>query len=119
MKTVMSLSLIALLALILNDTAWAQETNESKSENFSQIVTIEVPTIKCGSCVKTVSDAVKKLNGVNEVKVDKKSKTATVHYDGTKIKQSDIELAISKAGYDANEVKRDTKAYDSLDDCCK
>jgi copper chaperone CopZ len=80
---------------------------------------IDVPTIKCGSCVKTVSSVLKKLDGVKEVNVDKKTKKASVKYDSEKVKIADMESAISKAGYDANEMKKDEKAYEELDDCCK
>ncbi|KAB2881372.1 heavy-metal-associated domain-containing protein [bacterium] len=117
MKTRMSFSVLVMLILCLNVKAWAQESKEA--EIISKIVTIDVPTIKCGSCVKTVSNALKQLKGVEEVTVDKKSKTAVVKYDPSKLKVNDLETAISKSGYDANEVKRDKKAFDELDSCCR
>ncbi len=118
MKTLIYL-VIATLFSVRGTHLVAQETKESKTENVAKVVSIEVPTIKCGSCVRTVSEALKKLDGVKEVKVDKKSKTAMVQYDDAKLKIEDMERAIAKAGYDANGVKRDTKAYEALDDCCK
>jgi periplasmic mercuric ion binding protein len=59
------------------------------------------------------------VDGVIEANVDRKAKTATVKYNSLKVKQADLENAVAKSGYDANEVKRDQNAYDNLDGCCK
>lgn len=118
MKTI-SFSAMVLLTLSMNVYAWAQESKSTEMDDLTKIVTIEVPTIKCGSCVETVTNAIKELKGIEEVNVDKKTKMAVVKYDATKLKVIDIESAIAKSGYDANEVKRDKKAYDELDSCCK
>ena len=80
---------------------------------------IKVPTIVCGSCVTTVTNAVKKVDGVKSAKVDLKMKTATVTYASNKANVGKIEKAISDAGYDANNVKRNPAAYEKLDACCK
>ncbi|MBL7995569.1 heavy-metal-associated domain-containing protein [bacterium] len=119
MKTMMTFSMIVTLTLCLNVKAWAQQTQATETDSISKMVTINVPTIKCGSCVKTVTKALKELKGVEEVNVDKKTKMAVVKYDPSKVKVTDLETAISKSGYDANEVKRDKKAYDELDACCQ
>ncbi|MBL7958668.1 cation transporter [bacterium] len=119
MKKMMSFAVIVILALCLNTEAWAQESKEAEIDSMSKTVTINVPSIICGSCVKTVTNALKDLEGIKEVNIDKKTKIAVVTYDASKLKVTDIETAISKSGYDANEVKRDKKVYDQLDACCK
>ena len=119
MKTMISFSAVVILTLCMNVNAWAQASKGSERDSITKIVAIEVPTIKCGSCVKTETNAIRELKGVEEVNVDKKTKMAVVKYDATKLKVTDIESAIAKSGYDANEVKRDKKAYDELDSCCK
>lgn len=82
-------------------------------------IRINVPTIKCGSCVKTVSTALAAVEGVKEVNVDKKKKIALVKYDASRVTPSDLETAIAKSGYDANATKRDNEAYQNLDACCR
>ena len=80
---------------------------------------ISVPSIVCGSCVKKVTKALQKVDGVSDVKVDLDTKTATVKFDNTKTTISDLENAITAAGYDANDKAADAVAYDKLDKCCK
>jgi copper chaperone CopZ len=81
--------------------------------------TIEVPTIVCNSCAKTVTKALKNVDGVHTAKVDLKKKTATVTYASTKVTVEKLEKAITDAGYDANNAKRNPEAYEKLDACCK
>lgn len=119
MKTIISLSAGVILTICMNVNAWAQESKGSEMDSITETATINLPTIKCGSCVETVTNAIRELKGVEEVNVDKKTKMAVVKYDATKLKVTDIESAIAKSGYDANEVKRDKKAYEQLDSCCK
>ena len=80
---------------------------------------VSVPTIVCNSCVTNITKALKKVPGVKSTKVNLKEKTATVSYVATKVSVQKIEKAISDAGYDANNVKRDPAAYEKLDACCK
>jgi len=81
--------------------------------------TIKVPTIVCGSCVTTVTKALKRVDGVRTAKVDLKKKTVTVTYASTKVTVDKLEKAIADAGYDANNVKRNLEAYEKLDACCQ
>ncbi len=104
-----SFLLMTLLTGILN----AQPTSANDKTEIS------VPTIVCGKCVKNVTKALKKVDGVYEVKVDLDSKKASVSFDNTKTTVSDLENAITAAGYDANNKTADSNAYEKLDDCCK
>jgi len=80
---------------------------------------INLPTMKCKNCAATITAAVQKLDGVQDVKVDVDSKTAEVHYIAAKLDENKIETAISNAGYDANTTKRNADAYNNLESCCK
>ena len=82
-------------------------------------VTVSVPTIQCGTCKKNITTSLMNLDGVSNVKVDMKKKTATVTFDDSKTNLESIENAITSTGYDANDKKADPEAYDKLDDCCK
>jgi copper ion binding protein len=101
-------------------TSQAKQSSDTKKAS-SQVLktTIKVPTIICGTCVRTVTSAVEKLDGVRTVKVDLKKKTATVTYASTKVSVDQLEKAIADAGYDANNLKRNPDAYEKLDSCCK
>lgn len=122
MKVMNTLTKLFFLSLFVSTFSYSQESKPQMNVEEMTVIketSIDVPTIKCGSCVKTVSSVLKKLDGVKEVNVDKKTKKASVKYDSEKVKIADMESAISKAGYDANEMKKDEKAYEELDDCCK
>lgn len=98
----------------------SENRNKSSQENISEEkIDINLPSMQCGTCKENIETAVKKLNGVESIKVVVKEKTARVNYDKSKTDLVKIESAITAAGYDANDKKADQKAYKDLDDCCK
>jgi copper chaperone CopZ len=80
---------------------------------------IMLPTMQCDTCAETIKSAVEKVQGVRSVSVDIKNKMAHVNFDPAKTSQEKIEKAVAAAGYDANKMKRDEKAYAKLPMCCK
>ncbi|MBL7890157.1 MAG: heavy-metal-associated domain-containing protein [Bacteroidia bacterium] len=107
MKTKILFSFIALL-IIYN--ANAQETTSE----------IKIKTsATCDMCKETIEKYVAFEKGVKKVTVDVDTKMATVIYNPQKTSPEKIRLAISKSGYDADNIPADKKAYDKLDACCK
>jgi hypothetical protein len=45
--------------------------------------------------------------------------TITVYYNEKKTNLQTIKTAISKLGFDADDIKADKEAYEKLDGCCK
>ncbi len=88
--------------------------NESEGHSM-----ISVPTIQCTSCVKTITAALEKVDGVEKVNIDLEKKVAHVNYDAKKVKLNDLEKTIAASGYDANDVKRDEEAHSKLMPCCQ
>lgn len=105
------------------------KANENKTQTNEQTkvidnkgtehVSINVASMQCGTCKKNIERAVKKVDGVIDVKVDKKEKVAHINFDKSKTDISKLENVITAAGYDANDKKADPEAYKNLDDCCK
>ena len=97
------------------------QTNQASCElkEGEAHASINLPTIQCGMCVKTITKALNEVEGVGEAKVDLEGKTAHVHFADNKLKASDLETAVTAAGYDANEKKRDEKAHAKLPMCCQ
>lgn len=60
-----------------------------------------------------------KQKGVQMVTLDEKAMTLKVTYNSKKTDLATIKKAISKLGYDADDVKADKDAYAALDGCCK
>jgi copper chaperone CopZ len=82
-------------------------------------VEINTPSLQCGYCEKTVTETIKKMEGVQSVAVDTGNKVVRVAYAEGATDVAKIVSAITAAGYQANESKPDEKAYQSLPDCCK
>ena len=73
----------------------------------------------CDMCKETIEKYVAFEKGVKKVTLDVSTKVATVIYNPQKTTPEKIRLAITKSGYDADDMKADEKAYNKLDDCCK
>ena len=73
----------------------------------------------CETCGGNFQSNMLKIKGVKMYQLDEKNMTITVFYNTQKTDLQTIKLAISKMGYDADDVKADLAAYEQLDDCCK
>lgn len=118
MKKTKILSAIILM-IIFALTHFGNSYSQTPAPAGNDRTEISVPSIVCGKCVKNVTKALKNVDGVIKVKVDLDSKIAAVTFDTEKTSVSDLENAITAAGYDANSKTADPKAYEKLDDCCK
>jgi hypothetical protein len=57
--------------------------------------------------------------GVKSATLDVDTKVATLVYNPARTTPDQLRKAISKLGYDADEVPADQKAYEKLPACCK
>jgi|SRR5215831_19568093 len=73
----------------------------------------------CDECKARIESAVMELDGVKKAELDLSDKTLTVRYTADKVSLDQIKAAISKAGYDADDVKADAAAYSDLPKCCQ
>jgi len=55
----------------------------------------------CDNCVKTLTKALKRVNGVKDVMVDRESARASITFDTTKTDMPAIHEAILRSGYKA------------------
>ncbi|WP_123053615.1 copper-translocating P-type ATPase [Clostridium sp. JN-1] len=63
--------------------------------------TLKIEGMTCAACAKAVERASKKLDGVAEANVNLATERLTVSFDDSKLKISDIQAAVEKAGYKA------------------
>jgi copper chaperone CopZ len=80
---------------------------------------VKLPTIKCETCQRTIAKAIESVKGVTRADVDLTGKVATVEFMSGLANLKQIEVAVSNAGYDADDLKRDPEAYENLPTCCK
>ena len=74
---------------------------------------------ECETCGQKFDKEMLKIKGVKMYELDDKTMTFKIYYNSKKTNLQTIKEAISKMGYDADEVKADPEAYESLDGCCK
>ena len=112
LKNTKNLALLLLVTILISGSLYAAEKVKT--------IKIKTPTVQCGMCKATIEKALKNVDGVIRSSVDvNKTKITTVKYKTAKTNPDEIRLAISKAGYAADSVKADKKAYDKLPNCCK
>jgi len=103
--TILTLALFFIGVLAMN----AQDKNEIKVKTSAQ----------CGMCKDRIEKALAYEKGVYSSNLDLKTKEVTVVYNPKKISPDKIRLAISKVGYQADDLKADPFAYEELPPCCK
>ena len=73
----------------------------------------------CGMCKNSIERDLAFEKGIKTANLDLDTKVITVEYNAKKTDADKIRQRISKVGYHADSVKRNQKAYDALDPCCK
>lgn len=74
-------------------------------------IDLKIGGMTCASCAKAIERVTKKLDGVESSSVNIATEKASIAYDPSKIKLSQIKLAVEKAGYKVLEENRE-KAVD-------
>ncbi|MCW3086319.1 MAG: MerP [Bacteroidetes bacterium] len=110
MKTIKT-AFVAVIMILIATTVNAQTAKPTE-------VKIKTSAV-CGMCKKTIEKALSKEAGIQKSTLDVTTKVVTVVYDPKVTSPEKIRTAISKAGYDADAIKADPKAYKNLDECCK
>ena len=110
--TVKSLMLIVIAIFIMNGCSNAQTTEKTDTV---KILTSAV----CGMCKTRIESKMAYEKGVVSVVLDVDTKICTIVYKTDKTNPDELRQAISKIGYDADNVKADPKAYEKLPGCCK
>ena len=73
----------------------------------------------CGMCEERIESNMAYEKGVKSVELDDETKIVTISYKVDKTDPKKLREAISKLGYDADDVEADPKAYAKLPACCK
>ena len=116
MKNLFKSALLVLTVFLISNTAMAQKTNQKA---------VIKTTLHCDHCKECETCGLKfktvmlKIKGVKMYELDDKKMTFTVYYNPKKTDLQTIKIAISKLGYDADEVKATKEGLATLDGCCK
>jgi mercuric ion binding protein len=116
MKKVLKSTILLIALFAISNFSTAQKTNEK-----AVIKTV----LNCDHCKECETCGLKfkkemlNIKGVKMYELDDKAMTFTIYYNPKKTDLQTVKIAISKLGYDADEVKADPTGYEKLDNCCK
>ncbi len=105
------ISVVAAILILFATSAKAQDATTAELKIKTSAV--------CKMCKGTIEDALSYEKGIKKSDLDVKSKILTVTYNPKKTTPEKIRLAVSNAGYDADDVPANPKAYKNLAECCK
>ncbi len=74
---------------------------------------------QCSMCKDRIEEGLAFERGVKSSEVKYKEGQLIVHYHTKRTDLASIRQAVSKMGYDADEVPSDKQAYEKLPECCK
>ena len=78
----------------------------------SKQITLAVEGMTCASCSNAVERSLKKLEGVDLANVNLATHKATITYDASVLKVSELKQAIEKAGYTPKDIERSIEDED-------
>ncbi|MEM1408812.1 MAG: heavy metal-associated domain-containing protein [Bacteroidota bacterium] len=114
MKT-LRITLIAVLAI-----GYSQTFGQSEPVKVAQGYKIDIKTSAvCTMCKEAIEYDLAFEKGVKSATLDVPSKVVTVVYNPKKTDANKIRKRITKVGYHADNLERDSMAYEKLPFCCK
>jgi copper chaperone len=66
---------------------------------MNENIVLKVEGMHCGGCVRSVTNAIKRVIGVKEADVSLEKESATVEFDKEVTNLSEIRTAVEEAGY--------------------
>ncbi len=109
----LALIMISLL-LIIPFSLFAQGDKKKKTE------TVEIQTSAiCGMCKERLEKNLAFEKGVKAVELNVETKVISITYKKGKNDKESLKKAITKIGYDADDLPADQEAHDKLPDCCQ
>jgi mercuric ion binding protein len=109
---------ITVFTLMLSVSASAQKQKTVETAVIKTTIYCDHCKV-CETCGPKFEKTLLKEKGVQMVTLDETAMTIKVVYNTKKTNLDNIRQAISKLGYDADDVKADAVAYEGLDGCCK
>lgn len=120
MKTVIKTFLLLFIVALSSANANAQEPKQKTVQTAVIKTAIYCDHCKaCESCGDRLEKTLLKEKGIQMITLDEKAMIIKVVYNSKKTDLTKIKTAISKLGYDADDIKADAIAYEGLDGCCK
>ncbi|MAZ94349.1 MAG: hypothetical protein CMF58_07990 [Lentimicrobiaceae bacterium] len=108
--------ILTITAMFLLMGLQSQETEKKEK----QLITVEIQTSAvCGMCKEKLEHDLAFEKGVKYVNLDNETKIITIKFKEGKNTKEKIKIAITKVGYDADDIVANQKAHDNLPKCCQ
>lgn len=117
MKTILKTLCFFIAVFFISNTALGQQKTIQKAV-IKTVIHCDHCKV-CETCGGLLEKTLLKKKGIQMITLDEKEMTITVIYNSKKVDLNSIKIAISKLGYDADDIKADPKGYENLDGCCK
>ena len=105
--------LVIIIALVCYQKTYAQA-------NTAEYDTVKIKTSAiCDQCKERLEHNISFEKGVKSVELNDSTKVLTIVYKTGKNDKENLKKAVTKVGYDADELPADLKAYNRLPECCK
>lgn len=99
---------------------FAVNTQRVSAQKASKTATITIKTsAQCEMCKERIEKVLAYEKGVISSNLEVETKVLTVKYKVAKTTPEKIKIAITKIGYDADDLKAAHKAHDNLPQCCQ
>lgn len=94
--------------------------NSKIQETEKKVDTVEIKTSAvCNMCKDRLEHDMAFEKGVKSVELDIDTKVLTITYKTNKTNKEELKMAVTKIGYDADDLMADQKAHDRLPECCQ
>lgn len=124
MKKRILILMISLLIVGITQSSLYAATNEFANSKIQEIEkkvdTVEIKTSAvCKMCKERIEHDMAFEKGVKSVELDNDTKVLTITYKTSKTNKEQLKIAVTKIGYDADDLMADQKAHDRLPACCQ
>ena len=124
MKNRILILMISILTAGLSQSSLQAATiefaNSKTQETEKKIDTVEIKTSAvCNMCKERLEHDMAFEKGVKSVELNNETKVLTITFKTNKTNKEELKKAVTKIGYDADELQADQKAHDRLPDCCQ
>lgn len=117
-QTKMKKSILILFIALTGILASCGTTKKATTANKSETVTIQT-SAQCSMCKKTIEEGINLKKGVKKASLDMETMVLHVDYNPAKTNPTVIRQAVSKLGYDADDIPADVSVYEKLPRCCQ
>jgi periplasmic mercuric ion binding protein len=109
-----------LIIVVILFTGLMGRSQEEFGKNQKKDAEVKIQTsAQCGMCKERIEKSMVFEKGVKALTLDLETKILTVTYNEKKTDPEKLRKAITKIGYDADDLEAEPSAYDKLPDCCK